>query len=90
MEIPDQPHLQVVRTVAMEVGDPGSEVVIRIQERDGGVSLQLNAGSELLRRNLQSSATLLVHALRRQEVQVSSVEVSRKSLDKVRRMKEAH
>lgn len=90
VEIPNVPHVQVVRTVAMEVGDADSKVVIHIQERGGDVSLQLNAVSEPLRQELQSSVGSLVRALRREEVQVSSVEVSRKpSIDKVRRMKEA-
>ena len=91
VEIPNVPRLQVVRTVAMEVGDADSQVTIRIQERGGDLTLQLNAGSEPLHQDLQSSLGSLVHALRQEQVQVSNVEVSRKSpIDKVRRMKEAH
>ena len=75
----------------MEVGDPGSEVTIHIQERGGDVTLQLNTASEPLRQDLQSSVASLVHALKMDQVQVSNVDVSRKSpIDKVRRMKEAH
>jgi hypothetical protein len=90
VEIPDVPHVQVVRTVAMEVGDAGSQVVIRLQERGGDLSLQLDTSSESLRNDLNSSVESLVDSLKREEVQVSSVEVTRKSpIDKVRRMKEA-
>ena len=91
IEIPATPQLKVVRAVSMEVGDADSQVVIRIQERSGDVSLQLNAGSEPLRHELQSSVASLVSALRQEDVKVTNVEVSRKSpIDRVRRMKEAH
>jgi flagellar motor protein MotB len=92
IEIPVAPQLKVVRTVSMEVGDADSRVVIRIQERSGDVSMQLKAGSESLRHELQSSVESLVSALRHEEVKVTNVEVSRKSspVDKIRRMKEAH
>jgi hypothetical protein len=90
VEIPDVPHVQVVRTVAMEVGDADSQVVIRIQERSGDLSLVLNAATEPMQRDLSSSVDKLVNALKKEEVQVSSVEVTRKSpIEKVRRMKEA-
>jgi hypothetical protein len=89
VEIPDVPQLKVVRTVAMEVGDADSQVVIRIQERSGDVSLQLNAGSEPLRHELQTSVSSLLKALQQEAVKVSNVEVFRKApIDKVRRMKE--
>jgi hypothetical protein len=89
--IPETPHLQVLRTIAMEVGDADSQVMIRIQERSGDISLQINAANEPLHQNLQSSLGSLVHALKQEQVQVSNVDVSRKSpIDKVRRMKEAH
>jgi hypothetical protein len=90
VEIPDVPHVQVVRMVAMEVGDADSKVVIHIQERAGDLSLQLNAATEPLQRDLHSSVDSLVDALKREEVPISSVEVTRKSpIEKVRRMKEA-
>lgn len=91
VEIPNVPHVQIVRTVAMEVGDADSQVVIHIRERGGDVSLQLKTASELIHQNLQSSLGTLVRALKQEQVQISSVEVSRKPMiDKVRRMKEAH
>jgi hypothetical protein len=91
IEVPNLPHLPVVRTVAMEVGDPGSEVTIRIQERGGDVAMQLNTGNDPLQQDLQSSVGSLVHALKQEQVQVSNIEVSRKSpIDKVRRMKESN
>ncbi len=91
VEIPVTPHLQVVRTVAMEVGDSNSQVVIRIEERGGDVTLQMNTASEALHHELQSSVGSLVHALKQEDVPVSNIEVSRKSpIEKVRRMKEAH
>jgi hypothetical protein len=90
VEVPNMPHLQVVRTVAMEVGDPGSEVTIRLEARGGDVALQLNSGNEPLRQDLESSVGSLVNALKQEQIQVSTVDVSRKSpLDKIRRMKEA-
>lgn len=90
VEIPNIPHIPVVRTVSMEVGDSDSQVTIRIQERGGDIALQLSAGCDALRRDLQSSAGSLEQALRQDHVQVSTIEVSRKSpIDKVRRMKEA-
>jgi hypothetical protein len=90
IEIPNIPHIPVVRTVSMEVGDSDSQVTIRIQERGGNIALQLNAGSEGLQRDLQASVGSLEHALKQEDVQVSRIEVSRKSpIDKVRRMKEA-
>jgi hypothetical protein len=90
IEIPNLPHLPVVRTVAMEVGDPGSQVTIHIQERGGDVAMQLNTASDSLHQILQSSVGSLVQSLKQEQVQVSNVEVTRKSpIDKVRRMKEA-
>ena len=91
VEIPNLPHVQVVRTVSMEVGEADSQVTVRIQERGGDISLQINAGNEPLHQDLQSSLGSLVHALKQEQVQVSNVEVSRKSpIEKVRRMKEAN
>jgi hypothetical protein len=53
--------------------------------------MQHNAGSDPLHQDLQSSLGSLVRALKQEQVQVSNVEVSRKSpIGKVRRMKEAH
>ena len=90
VEIPELPKFQVVRTVAMQVGDADSQVTIRIQERGGDLTMQLNTGSEPLRQDLQSSIGSLVQALKQEQIQVSNVEVSRKApIDKVRRMKEA-
>jgi hypothetical protein len=90
IEIPNIPHLPVVRVVSMELGDSDSQVTIRIQERGGDVAMQLNAGSDALQQDLQSSVGSLEHALKQEHVQVSTIEVSRKSpIDKVRRMKEA-
>src|SRR5262249_48605403 len=91
VEIPQTPHIQVVRTVAMELGDADSQVTVRIQERSGEISMQINAENEPLHHGLQSSVGYLVHALKQEQIQVSNVEVSRKSpIDKVRRMKGAH
>jgi hypothetical protein len=91
VEIPQMPHVQVVRTVSMEVGDPGSQVTVRIQERGGDISMQINAASEGLHHDLQSSVGSLAQALKQEQVPVSNIEVSRKSpIEKVRRMKEAH
>jgi hypothetical protein len=90
VEIPNIPRVPVVRTVSMEVGDAGSQVTIRIQERGGDITMQLHTGSDSLQQVLQSSVGSLAHALRQEEVQVSTIEVSRKSpIDRVRRMKEA-
>jgi hypothetical protein len=90
VEIPNMPHVQIVRTVAMQVGEADSQVLIQIRERGGDLSLQLKTASGPLHQNLQTSVGALVRALKREEVQVSSVEVSRKAIiDKVKRMKEA-
>jgi len=91
VEIPEVPRLQVVRTVAMEVGDDKSHVIIRIEDRGGNMNLHFGAGDDTMRHSLQSSIDSLVHALRRERIDVSNVEVSGKSpIEKVRRMKEAH
>jgi hypothetical protein len=91
VELPQAPHVQVLRTVSMEVGDADSQVTVRIQERAGDISMQINAANEPLHQDLQSSVGSLIHALKQEQVQVSNVDVSRKSpIDKVRRMKEAH
>jgi len=91
VELPVVPQSQVVRTVAIEVGEADSQVIIRIQERSGDVSVQLNAASEPLRHNLQQSLGSLVHSLRQEEVKVASAEVAKRSpIEKVRRSKEAH
>ena len=91
VEIPQIPHVQVVRTVSMEVGDAGSQVTVRIQERAGDISMQISTANEPLHQDLQSSVGSLVQALKQGQVQVSNVDVSRKSpIDKVRRMKEAN
>jgi hypothetical protein len=91
VEIPDMPKLQTVRTVAMEVGEAGSQVVIRIEERGGSVNLHFGTGNETLHRSIASSVELLVRALKQEKIEISNVEVFRKSpIDKVRRTKEAH
>lgn len=91
VEMPVMPQLQTVRTVNMQIGEADSQVMIRIQERGGDIALQINAANEPLHNNLQTSVNTLVHALRREEVQISSIEVTRKQpIDKVRRAKEAH
>jgi hypothetical protein len=91
IEIPNIPHLPVVRIVAMQVGEADSEVTIRIQQRDGNLTLQLNTENDRLHQNLQSSVGSLAQALNLENVPVSGIEVSRKSLtDRVRRMKETH
>jgi hypothetical protein len=75
----------------MQVGEADSEVTIRIQQRDGNLTLQLNAENDRLHQNLQSSVGSLAQALNLENVPVSGIEVSRKSLtDRVRRMKETH
>jgi len=90
VEIPEMPRLQVVRTVSMEVGEADSQVIIRVEERDGGVKLHLGARNETMHRNIESSVASLVHALKQEQIQVSNVEVTRKSpIEKVRRMREA-
>ena len=91
VEIPQLPHVPVVRTVAMELGNADSQVMIRVQERGGDVSLQINAPNEALHQDLQSSVGSLIQALKQEQVHVSNIEVSRKTpIDKVRRMKEAN
>jgi hypothetical protein len=91
VEIPEVPKFQVVRTVSMEVGDPGSQVTIRIEDRPGGMSLHLGTTTETLHRTLEASVVSLVHALKREQIPVATVQVSTKSsIQKVRRMKEAH
>jgi hypothetical protein len=91
VEIPQTPHLPVVRTVAMEVGDADSQVTVRIQERAGDISLQISAANEPLHQDLQSSVGSLVQTLKQEQVQVSNVDVSKKSpIEKVRRMKETN
>jgi hypothetical protein len=90
IEIPNLPKLQVVRTVSMEVGDADSQITIRIQDRGNGMNLHFGTGSETLHRDLESSVASLVRALKRDQIDISNVEVSRKSpIEKVRRMKEA-
>jgi hypothetical protein len=90
VEIPEMPKLQVVRTVSMEVGEADSQVIIRIEERDGGMKLHLGARNETMHRNMESSVASLVHALKQEQIQVSNVEVTRKSpIEKVRRLREA-
>jgi hypothetical protein len=75
----------------MEVGDAGSEVIVRIEDRGGTMNLQFGTGSDTMHRSLQSSVGSLVEALKQQRIDVSNVEVSRKEvIDRVRRMKEAH
>jgi len=91
IEVPHVPKLQVVRTVSMQVGEAGSEVIVRIEDRGGTINLQFGTGSDTMHRSLQSSIGALVQALRLQRIDVSNVEVSRKApMHKVRRMKEAY
>ena len=91
IEVPNVPKLQVIRTVSMQVGEAGSEVIVRIEDRGGTMNLQFGTGSDTMHRSLQSSIGALVQALRQQRIDVSNVEVSRKaSMHKVRRMKEAY
>jgi len=90
VEIPKMPRLQIVRTVSMEVGEADSQVLIRIEERDGGMKLHLGARNETMHRNIESSVASLVQALKQEQIQVSNVEVTRKSpIEKVRRLREA-
>ena len=75
----------------MEVGDADSQVTVRIQERAGDISLQISAANEPLHQDLQSSVGSLVQTLKQEQVQVSNVDVSKKSpIEKVRRMKETN
>jgi hypothetical protein len=91
IEVPDIPKLQVVRTVTMEVGDSQSQVIVRIEDRGSGMNLHFGTGGEMVHRTIESSVDSLVSALKQEKIDVSNVEVSRKSpIDKVRRMKEAH
>jgi hypothetical protein len=91
IEIPNIPHLPLVRIVAMQVGEADSEVTVRIQQRDGNLTLQLNSDNDRLHQNLQSSVGSLAQALKLENVSVSGIEVSRKSpAYRVRRMKETH
>jgi hypothetical protein len=91
VQIPDVPKLQVVRAVSMEVGDADSQVTIRIEDRDGGMRLQIGAGSDAMHRTLESSVDSLVQSLKQEKIELSNVQISRKSpIEKVRRMKEAH
>jgi flagellar hook-length control protein FliK len=89
VEIPHLPKLQVVRTVAMEVGDADSQVTVRIEDRGGAMKLHFGAGSDSIHQSLESSLESLVDVLKQEKIHVSNVNVSRKSpIDKVRRMKE--
>jgi len=89
IEIPDLPKLKVVRTVSMEVGEADSQVSIRIEDRGSSMRLHLDTGNETLHQALDSSVGSLMQALKRVEVPLSTVEVSRKSpIEKVRRAKE--
>lgn len=91
VETPNMPKLQVVRTVSMEVGDDQSQVMVRIEDRGNGMNLHFGIGNELLHRSMESSIESLVHALKQEKIEVTNVEISRKSpIEKVRRMKEAH
>jgi hypothetical protein len=91
IEIPNIPHLPVVRIVSMQVGESDSEVTVRIQQREGNVTLQLNSDNDRLHQALQYSVGSLAQALKLQNVPVTGIEVSRKSLPhRVRRMKETH
>jgi hypothetical protein len=91
VEIPNVPKLPTVRTVLMEVGDADSQVIVRIEDRGGNMNLHFGAGNETMHHSLESSVGSLIHALKRENIEVTNVEVTRKSpIEKVRRMKEAH
>jgi hypothetical protein len=90
IEIPNVPKLQVVRTVAMEIGEAESQVMVRIDERGGLMQLHFGAGGALVLQKLESSIGSLVRNLRQEKIEVSNVEVTAKPhIEKVRRMKEA-
>jgi hypothetical protein len=89
VEVPNMPKLQVVRTVAMEIGDADSQVIVRIDDRGGSMDMHFGAGSDSMQHSLQSSVEILMESLKEEKIHVSNIEVSRKSpIDKVRRMKE--
>jgi len=91
VEMPQLPKLQVIRTIAVEVGDADSQVLVRIESRGHGMNLEFGAGSETLRERLESSVGSLVDALKDQKINTTNVQVSRRApIEKVRRMKEAH
>jgi len=91
VELPQLPKLQLVRTVAVEVGDAESQVLVRIESRGSEMHLQFGAGSEALHQRIESSVGSLVDALKEQKINTSTVQISRRApVDKVRRMKEAH
>lgn len=79
IEIPNVPHLPVVRIVAIQVDEADSEVTVRIRQRGGVLTFQVNADNERLHQNLQSSVGSLAQALKLEHVP-SGMEVSRKSL----------
>jgi hypothetical protein len=91
VEMPQLPKLQVVRTVAVEVGDADTQVLVRIESRGHGMNLEFGAGSDTLHERLESSVGSLVDALKEQKINTTNVQVSRRApIEKVRRMKEAH
>jgi hypothetical protein len=91
VEIPILPQLQIVRMVAVEVGEADSQVLIRLEERGGDVTMQLDAATASLAENLEASADALYEALRREDVQVSRIQFSKKSpIVRVQRTKEAN
>lgn len=90
VEIPVMPSLQVVRTLAMEVGDAGSEIIIRLEERSGDVHLKFDSASETMRQSLESSIDTLVDDFIQEAVPVSRIELGDKALiTKISRMKGA-
>jgi hypothetical protein len=90
-EIPQVPKLQIVRTVSMEVGEADSQIIVRIEDRGGGMNVHLGAENDITHRALASSIDTLVHALKREKIELSNLEVTRKSpIEKVRRTKEAN
>jgi flagellar hook-length control protein FliK len=55
------------------------------------MNLHFGTGNETMRRSLESSVASLVQALKQENIEITNVEVSRKSpIEKVRRMKGAH
>src|SRR6185295_6502492 len=59
------PPPPVVRSVSMNIGDPESQVRVVIRERNGYLNVQFGSGNERLRLDLQSSGSLLMRELQR-------------------------
>jgi hypothetical protein len=75
--IPDLPPRTLsVHRVSMEVGEGDSQIRIVIHQRNGDVSVRLDAATDGLRRDLEASAGSLLQALQREQLHVSDLDFS--------------